>query len=54
MKNLNTNLKIFEFEDGETHWIVANNKEDAVQFYENDYINQNEDILEEGYEVKLY
>ena len=49
---LYTDLKIFEFEDGETHWIVARNKQEAIKFYENDYINQNQDILEEGYEVR--
>ncbi len=49
---LYTNLKIFEFEDSETHWIVARSKEDAINFYENDYIDQDSDIIEEGYEVR--
>ncbi len=50
MKYLNTNLKIFEFEDGETHWIVAENKEDAVKWYETQYAEA--DVLKEGYEVR--
>lgn len=50
MKYLNTDLKIFEFEDGETHWIAAENKEDAVKWYETQYAEA--DVLKEGYEVR--
>lgn len=60
MSYLNTNLKIFKFDDGDDHWVIAKNKEDAINWFENEYadkemllsnINSNENICD-AYEVK--
>jgi len=43
MQNLTTDLKIFYFEDRENHLIVAKNKEEAINWYVNNWAD--EDIL---------
>lgn len=50
MKNLTTDLKIFQFDDGKQHWIVGKNKKDAMSWYENNWANEN--VLNYGYKVK--
>jgi hypothetical protein len=49
MSYLTIDLKVFEFEDGETHWIVAKTKEDAIRWYETEYAG---DVVEDSYDVK--
>jgi len=47
---LNTNLKIFEIEDGENHLFVAKNKNEAIKVYK-EYFDE-ADISENEYIVK--
>ena len=50
MLNISEKLHLYEFEDGESHFILAENKESAEKWYREEYAD--EDIVEEGYSIK--
>lgn len=50
MLEISEKLHLYEFEDGETHFILAENKESAEKWYREEYAD--EDVVKEGYKIR--
>lgn len=50
MLQVSEKLHLYEFDDGETHYILAESKESADKWYKEEWASA--DVLEEGYDIK--